>query len=137
MAKLTQSTCIDGASRLSNEHDKGKTHTPMNDFGDMMKQAQKIQAQMQEAQAEIGQMQVQGESGAGLVKVTMNGRHEVSQVEIDPTVLTEDKSVLEDLLAAACNDTVRRVEKAQSEKMQELGGGMLSGLNLPFGKMPF
>lgn len=109
----------------------------MNDFGDMMKQAQKMQAEMQEAQAEIGQMQVQGESGAGLVKVTMNGRHEVSRVEIDPIVLTEDKSVLEDLLAAACNDTVRRVEKAQSEKMQELGGGMLSGLNLPFGKMPF
>ena len=88
-----------------------------------------MQAQMQEAQAEIGQMQVQGESGAGLVKVTMNGRHEVSRVEIDPSLLSEKKSVLEDLLAAACNDTVR-VEKAQAEKMQELGGGMLAGLNL-------
>ena len=109
----------------------------MNDFGDMMKQAQKMQAQMQKAQAEIGQMQVQGESGAGLVKVTMNGRHEVSRVEIDPAVLGEEKSVLEDLLAAACNDTVRRVEKAQAEKMQALGGGVLAGLNLPFGKMPF
>ena len=87
----------------------------------MMKQAQKMQARMQEAQAEIGQMQVQGESGAGLVKVTMNGRHEVSRVEIDPAVLGEEKSVLEDLLAAACNDTVRRVEKAQAEKMKELG----------------
>ena len=109
----------------------------MNDFGDMMKQAQKIQARMQEAQAEIGQLQVRGESGAGLVKVTMNGRYEVSRVEIDPTVLNEEKSVLEDLLAAACNDTVRRVEKAQAEKMQEVGGGMLAGLNLPFGKMPY
>ncbi len=109
----------------------------MNDFGDMMKQAEKMQARMKEAQAEIGQMQVQGESGAGLVKVTMNGRHEVSGVEIDPSVLSEEKSVLEDLVAAACNDTVRRVEKAQAEKMQELGGGMLAGLKLPFGKMPF
>jgi len=109
----------------------------MNDLGDIMKQAQKMQAQMQEAQAEIGRMQVQGESGAGLVKVTMNGRHEVSRVEIDPSLLSEEKSVLEDLLAAACNDTVRRVEKAQAEKMRELGGGMLAGLNLPFGKMPF
>ena len=109
----------------------------MNDLGDMMKQAQKMQAQMQEAQAEIGRMQVQGESGAGLVKVTMNGRHEVSPVEIDPSVLSEDKSVLEDLLAAACNDTLRRTEKAQAKKMRELGGGLLAGLNLPFGKMPF
>ena len=109
----------------------------MTDFGDMMKQAQKIQGQMQKAHAEIAEMQVQGESGAGLVKVTMNGRHEVSRVEIDPSVLAEEKSVLEDLLAAACNDTVRRVEKAQADKMQELGGGMFAGLNLPFGKMPF
>ena len=109
----------------------------MNDFGDMIKQAQKIQAQMQEAKAEIGQMQIQGESGAGLVRVTMNGHHEVSRVEIDPSVLSEEKSVLEDLLAAACNDTVRRVEKAQAEKMQELGGGMLAGVNLHFSKMPF
>ncbi|MEL0049127.1 MAG: YbaB/EbfC family nucleoid-associated protein, partial [Gammaproteobacteria bacterium] len=78
----------------------------MNDFGDMMKQAQRLQAQMQETQAEIAKMQVQGESGAGLVKVTMNGRHEVSRVEIDPSILGEEKTVLEDLLAAACNDTV-------------------------------
>lgn len=109
----------------------------MKDFGDMMKQAQQLQSQMQDAQAEIAQMQIQGESGAGLVKVTMNGRHEVSRVEIDPSILTEEKSVLEDLLAAACNDTVRRVEKAQAEKMQSFGGDMLAGLNLPFGKMPF
>jgi len=109
----------------------------MNDFGDMMKQAQQLQAQMQETQAEIAQMQVRGESGAGLVKVTMNGRHEVSRVEIDPSILSEEKTVLEDLLAAACNDTVRRIEKAQAEKMREVGGGMLAGLNLPFGKMPF
>ena len=99
--------------------------------------AETAEQALEKAQAEIAEMQVQGESGAGLVKVTMNGRHEVSRVEIDPSVLAEEKSVLEDLLAAACNATVRRVEKAQADKMQELGGGMFAGLNLPFGKMPF
>ncbi|MFQ3364567.1 MAG: DNA-binding YbaB/EbfC family protein, partial [Candidatus Azotimanducaceae bacterium] len=82
-------------------------------------------------------LEVQGESGAGMVKVTMNGRYEVKRVSIDPELLNEQKDVLEDLLAAACNDTVRRVEKVQSEKMSSIGGGMLSGMNMPFGKMPF
>ncbi len=109
----------------------------MKDFSDLMKQAQKMQSSLQDAQAEIAQLQVQGESGAGMVKVTMNGRYEVKNIDLDATLLTEDKEVLEDLLAAACNDTVRKVEKAQQDKMQEVGGGLLGGLNLPFGKMPF
>ena len=109
----------------------------MKDFGDLMKQAQQMQASLQEAQAQMAQMEVQGESGAGMVKVVMNGRYEVKSVDLDAALLSEDKAVLEDLLAAACNDTVRKVEQAQSEKMQDVGGGLLGGLNLPFGKMPF
>ena len=109
----------------------------MKDFGDLMKQAQQMQASLQDAQAQIAQMEVQGESGAGLVKVVMNGRYEVKSIVLDSALLSEDKEVLEDLLAAACNDTVRRVEQVQSEKMQDIGGGLLGGLNLPFGKMPF
>ena len=80
----------------------------------------------------MANIEVQGESGAGMVKVTMNCRYEVKRVEIDPSLLSEDKEILEDLLAAACNDTVRRVEKTQAEKMAELTGG----LNLPFGGFP-
>ena len=109
----------------------------MKDFGDLMKQAQQMQASFQEAQAQMAQMEVQGESGAGMVKVVMNGRYEVKNVDLDAALFSEDKAVLEDLLAAACNDTVRKVEQAQSEKMQDVGGGLLGGLNLPFGKMPF
>ena len=109
----------------------------MKDFGDLMKQAQQMQASLQDAQAQIAQMEVRGESGAGMVKGVMTGRYEVTSVDLDPTLLSEDKEVLEDLLAAACNDTVRKVEQAQSEKMKDVGGGLLGGLNLPFGKMPF
>ena len=109
----------------------------MKDFGDLMKQAQQMQASLQDAQAQIAQMEVQGESGAGMVKVVMNGRYEVKSVVLDSALLSEDKEVLEDLLAAACNDTVRKVEQAQSEIMQDIGCGLLGGLNLPFGKMPF
>ena len=109
----------------------------MKDFGDLMKQAQQMQASLQDAQAQIAQMEVQGESGAGMVKVVMNGRYEVKSVVLDSALLSEDKEVLGDLLAAACNDTVRKVEQAQSDKMQDIGGGLLGGLNLPFGKMPF
>ena len=109
----------------------------MKDFGDLMKQAQQMQESLQEAQAQIAQMEVQGESGAGMVKIVMNGRYEVKSVVLDSALLSEDKEVLEDLLAAACNDTVRKVERAQSEKIQDIGGGLLGGFNLPFGKMPF
>lgn len=101
----------------------------MKGIGDLMKQAQEMQSKMQEAQAKMATIEVNGESGAGMVKVTMNCRYEVKRVEIDQSLMGEDKEVLEDLLAAACNDTVRRVEKTQAEKMAELTGG----INLPFG----
>jgi DNA-binding YbaB/EbfC family protein len=105
----------------------------MKGLGDLMKQAQAMQERMQQAQQELAAMEVQGESGAGLVKVTMNGRHEVRRVAIDPSLMGEDREVLEDLLAAACNDAVRRVGEAQQQKM----AGMASGLGLPIDKLPF
>ena len=108
----------------------------MTDLSDLMKQAQQMQSKMQDAQQEIADLEVQGESGAGLVKVIMNGRYEVRRVSIDSDLLKEQKDVLEDLLAAACNDTVRRVEKVQSEKMSSISGGLLAGMNMPFGEMP-
>ena len=97
-----------------------------------MKQAQEMQARLQDAQAQMASIEVSGESGAGMVKVTMNCRYEVKRVEIDASLMGEDKEILEDLIAAACNDTVRRVEKTQAEKMSELTGG----INLPFGNFP-
>lgn len=106
----------------------------MNGMGDMMKKAQQMQEQMQKAQEEAAKAEVTGESGAGLIKVTMNGRHDVRKVDIDDSLLSEDKEVLEDLLAAAINDAVRRVEADQKERMS----GMMSGLGLPANfKMPF
>lgn len=106
----------------------------MNNMGDMMKKAQKMQEEMQKAQEEIAKAEVTGEAGAGLVKVTMNGRHDVRKVDIDSSLMTEEKDILEDLLAAAVNDAVRRVEENQKEKMS----GMMSGMGLPPGlKMPF
>lgn len=105
-----------------------------NNMGDMMKKAQKMQEEMQKAQEEIAKAEVTGESGAGLVKVTMNGRHDVRKVDIDDSLMSEDKEILEDLLAAAVNDAVRRVEANQKEKMS----GMMSGLGVPSDfKMPF
>lgn len=106
----------------------------MNNMGDMMKKAQKMQEDMQKAQEELAKAEVTGEAGAGLVKVTMNGRHDVRKVAIDPSLMSEEKDILEDLLAAAVNDAVRRVEENQKEKMS----GMMSGMGLPAGfKMPF
>ena len=106
----------------------------MNNMGDMMKKAQKMQEEMQKAQEEIAKAEVTGEAGAGLVKVTMNGRHDVRKVDIDSSLMSEEKDILEDLLAAAVNDAVRRVEENQKEKMS----GMMSGMGLPPGfKMPF
>jgi DNA-binding YbaB/EbfC family protein len=104
-------------------------------MGDILQQAQKMQADFQKAQQEMAAREVQGEAGAGLVRVTMTGRHDVRAVEIDPSVLSEDKSVLEDLLAAAVNDAVRRVEEAQQESLRELTGGMKlpGGFPFPFG----
>ena len=103
-------------------------------MGNLMKQAQEMQDKMQRGQEEIAKAEVLGEAGAGMVKVTMNGRHDVSKVEIDPSVMEEDKELLEDLLAAAVNDAVRKVETSSKAKMEEV----TSGLNLPPGfKMPF
>lgn len=106
----------------------------LGNLGDMMKQAQAMQEKMQKMQDDIAKLEVTGESGAGLVKVTMTGRHDVRRVNIDPSLLTEDKEILEDLLAAAINDAVRKVEQTTAEQMSQITGGM----QMPPGfKMPF
>lgn len=103
-------------------------------MGNMMKQAQQMQEKLQQAQEEIANAEVNGESGAGMVKILMNGRHDVKRVEIDPSLMEEDKDILEDLIAAAVNDAVRKVEVSSQEKMAGLTGGM----GMPPGfKMPF
>ncbi|MBR9908440.1 YbaB/EbfC family nucleoid-associated protein [Pseudidiomarina donghaiensis] len=104
-------------------------------LGNMMKQAQQMQDRMQKAQAEIANLEVTGEAGAGMVKVTMMGNHNVRRVSIDPSLFEDDDSeMIEDLVAAAINDAVRRVEQTSKDKMAEVTGGM----NLPPGfKMPF
>ena len=103
-------------------------------IGNLMKQAQQLQANMQNAQAEIAAMEVTGESGGGMVKVTINGRHEAKRVQLDPAVPLDDREMLEDLVAAAINDATRRLETLTQEKMS----GMMGGMNLPPGmKLPF
>lgn len=100
----------------------------------LMKQAQQMQENMKRIQEELARMEVEGQSGAGLVRITMTCRHDVKRVSIDPSLLAEDKEMLEDLVAAAFNDAVRRVEATVQEKM----AGMTAGLPLPPGfKMPF
>ncbi|HEX4377224.1 MAG TPA: YbaB/EbfC family nucleoid-associated protein [Steroidobacteraceae bacterium] len=103
----------------------------MNQF---VKQAQAMQANMQKAQTEIASLEVTGESGGGMVKVIMTGRHEVKRVQIDPSVGSEDREMLEDLIAAAVNDAVHRIEAASQAKMQAAMGGMSlpPGMKLPF-----
>lgn len=102
-------------------------------MGNLMKQAQKMQEDMQKAQAEIANMEVEGQSGGGMVKLVMNGRHELKRVSIDDSLM-DDREMLEDLIAAAVNDAVRRIESESSEKMS----GVSAGLNLPPGmKLPF
>ena len=99
-----------------------------------MKQAQQMQEQMQAAQEELGNLEVRGEAGGGLVTLTMSCRHEVRGIQIDDALLGEDKDMLEDILAAAFNDALRKVEKTTQEKYS----GMTAGLNLPGGmKLPF
>ncbi len=106
----------------------------MKGLNDLMKQAQEMQQNMQRAQEEIARLEVEGQAGAGMVTVVMNGRHDVRKVTIDPGLLTEDKEMLEDLLAAAVNDAVRKVERTTQEKM----AGLTAGMSLPPGfKMPF
>ena len=100
----------------------------------LMKQAQQMQEKMQKMQEELANAELTGESGAGLVSIVMTGRHDVRRVNIDDSLMSEDKDVLEDLIAAAFNDAVRKLEKQNQEKM----AGMTSGMNLPDGfKMPF
>ena len=106
----------------------------MPNFNNLMKQAQAVQANMQKVQAEIASMRVVGEPGGGMVKVTMNGRHEVKRVQIEPAVSGEDREMLEDLFAAAANDAVHKVEARVQEKM----ASVTAGLQLPPGmKLPF
>ena len=100
----------------------------------LMKQAQQMQENMKKMQEELATIEVEGQSGAGLVKVTMTCRHDVKRVSIDDSLLKDDKDMLEDLVAAAMNDAVRRAETMIQEKM----GGMTAGMGLPAGfKMPF
>ncbi|WNC70403.1 YbaB/EbfC family nucleoid-associated protein [Thalassotalea psychrophila] len=103
-------------------------------MGNLMKQAQQMQAKMAKAQEEIAKMEVTGEAGAGMVKVTMTGNHNVRRVEIDESLMEDDKDMIEDLVAAAFNDAVRRVEETNKEKMGALTGGMQMppGMKMPF-----
>lgn len=102
-------------------------------LGNLMKQAQEMQKNMQAAQEEIAQMEIGGEAGGGMVKVTMTGKHELVKIEIDDSLM-DDKEMLEDLFAAAVNSAARRVEEVTQEKM----GGLTQGMNMPAGmKMPF
>jgi DNA-binding YbaB/EbfC family protein len=103
-------------------------------LGELMQQAQRMQAEMQKAQAELANLEVEGQAGGGMVTVAMTGGHEVRRVKIDDSLLGEDKDMLEDLVAAAVNDAVHKVERAAKDKMS----GLTSGLNLPGGmKLPF
>ncbi len=103
-------------------------------MGNMMKQAQQMQAKMQKAQDDLASLEVTGESGAGMVKITMTCNHNVRRVDIDDALMQDDKEMVEDLVAAALNDAVRRVQETTQEKMGEVTGGM----GLPAGfKMPF
>jgi DNA-binding YbaB/EbfC family protein len=104
-------------------------------LGNIMKQAQAMQENMQKAQEELASLEVTGESGGGMVKLIMTCRHDVKSVVIDPELMgdVEDKEILEDLIAAAMNDAVRKVEKTSQEKM----AGLTGGLDIPGMKMPF
>ena len=101
----------------------------------LMKKAQEMQANMQKAQEEVAKLEVEGESGAGLVKVVMTGKHDIKKVTIDDTAM-DDKEMLEDLIAAAINDANRKVETRSEEQMGKVTGGMqipgLAGMKLPF-----
>ncbi len=106
----------------------------MKGLGNMMKQAQAMQENMKKAQEELAEMEVQGQSGGGLVSIVMSCRHDVRRLKIDPELVSNDIDVLEDLVAAAFNDALRKIETTTQEKM----GGLTAGLNLPGGmKLPF
>jgi DNA-binding YbaB/EbfC family protein len=99
---------------------------------DLMQQAGQIQEKLKAAQEQIARLEVQGEAGGGLVRVSMTGRHDVRRVHIEPSLLAEDRAVIEDLVAAAVNDAVRKVEKLQRERLAEAAGG----IGLPGGFAP-
>jgi len=103
-------------------------------FENLMKQAQVMQENLQKAQEEIAGIEVVGQSGAGLVKVTMTGKHDVKRVEIDPGLMGDDREMLEDLVAAAVNDANRRLEEKMKEKMSDFAAGMGLPPNI---KLPF
>jgi nucleoid-associated protein EbfC len=106
----------------------------MKGIGDLLKQAQQMQERLKNVQEELARLEVSGESGAGLVTVTLNGRYEALRLKFDPSLKDESQDVLEDLIAAAFNDAVRKVERAQQEHM----AGITGGVNLPPGfKLPF
>lgn len=103
-------------------------------MNNLMKQAQEMQEKMQKMQEELANAEVTGQSGAGLVSLIMTGRHDVKRVTIDPSLMSEEKEVLEDLIAAAINDAVRKVEQNAQKQMS----GVTAGMQLPPGfKMPF
>jgi len=103
-------------------------------LGQLMKQAKQMQETMQKAQEELASLEVTGEAGAGMVKVVMTGRYQVNRVSIDDSLIGEDRDMLEDLVAAACNDAVRKVSESTEQKF----GGLAGGLQLPPGmKLPF
>ena len=105
----------------------------MKQLSKLMKQAQEMQENMQKMQEELSQEQVIGESGGGMVKIVMNCRHEIKRVQLDDQLTSEDKDMLEDLIAAAMNDAIRKVEQTTKEKFSGLTGGLnLPGINLPF-----
>jgi DNA-binding YbaB/EbfC family protein len=103
-------------------------------LGNLMRQAQQMQETMKKAQAELADLEITGESGAGMVKIVLNGRHEAKSIAIEPKLLGEDKDMLEDLVVAAINDAVHKL----ATRTQEKYAGLMSGLNLPPGmKLPF
>lgn len=103
-------------------------------LGGLMKQAQQLQANMQKAQEELARMEVTGQAGGGMVSVVMSGRHEVRRVALDPKLMGDDKEMLEDLLAAAVNDAVNKIEALMRERFSGLTAGMTlpGGMQLPF-----
>ena len=103
-------------------------------IGNLMRQAQQMQENMQKAQAELATIEVTGESGGGMVKLVLNGRHEAKKVTIEPKLVSEDLEMLEDLVAAAINDAARKMD----ERIKETSADLMSGMNLPPGmKLPF
>jgi DNA-binding YbaB/EbfC family protein len=102
-------------------------------ISELMKQAQAMQQNLRKAQEELAHIEITGSAGGGLVNVTITCRHDVKRVQIDASLMQDDKEVLEDLLAAAMNDAVRKAEKTSQEKMAGLTSGLnIPGLNLPF-----